>query len=375
MNQFTVYFSFFVYSATLAGIFPRLGDMQYQMNVGEGALGLAMIGAPLGAQVVLMFGGWLVERLGFSKTMMLGIPLLGLAEIAASLAHTPIWFFAMMFIGGFGIGAMEIVVNLEADRTEFRLGRRIMNRSHAFWSFGFFAAGISGAGIAQFGIGTTSHLVVFTCLTTFLTFLALRNYKAAPPRGLAQDPVPKFVLPSRGILMIVAFTLSAMLLEGAGYDWSVIFMRDTYQTAPFVSGLALALGALAQAITRFFADGYVERFGPINIARASIAILGVGAITVTFSVNPVSALLGFMLMGVGISVVFPLAMSAAAQRTDRPSATNVAALSQLSFIPFLVAPALLGLIAERYGIRYSFGVGIPLIALSWFTLHSLSPPK
>ena len=44
---------------------------------------------------------------------------------------------------------VEIVVNLEADRVEHRLGQRIMSRAHAFWSIGFFGAGLLGAGVAQ----------------------------------------------------------------------------------------------------------------------------------------------------------------------------------------------------------------------------------
>ena len=49
--------------------------------------------------------------------------------------------FALLVPAGLCIGAIEIVVNLEADRVEHQTGRRLMNRAHAFWSFGFFAPG------------------------------------------------------------------------------------------------------------------------------------------------------------------------------------------------------------------------------------------
>ena len=76
------------------------------------------------------------------------------------------------------------------------------------------------------------------------------------------------------------------------------------------------------------------------------------------------ALIGFALMGVGTSVIFPLAMSAAAQRTDRPAATNVAAVAQLSFVAFLLGPPLLGFVAEHIDIRWSFGIVLPLVVVS-----------
>ena len=91
-----------------------------------------------------------------------------------------------------------------------------------------------------------------------------------------------------------------------------------------------------------------------------------------FRSHPALALLGFGLMGVGSSAIFPLAMSAAAQATDRPAAVNVAALAQTSFIAFLVGPPLLGWVATSLGIRWSFGVGLPLVALGWWAARALA---
>jgi len=369
--QIRVYLSFFLYALVLAGIFPRLGDLQLKMGISEGTLGAVLIGFALGSQISLMFAGQLIERFGFRNIFLLGIPLLGLAEFAATLVSTPFAFFLCLVIGGIAIGAIEIIVNLEADRTEHLLGKRIMNRSHAFWSFGFFSAGIVSAAITQIGIDPATHLLGMTIIATVLTFILFWDFTPAPSRSSDEEPSPKFVKPTSAILLIVAFTLSAMLLEGAGADWSVIYMRDTFHTPPFISGLALAIGALTQAVVRYFADSFVDRHGPVKIARILIATLGVGVIMVIFAPHPLVALIGFALMGAGTSVVFPLAMSAAAQRTDRPAATNVAALAQLSFFTFLIAPPVLGFIAEHFGIRVSFGVGLPLIVLSWFTLHSL----
>lgn len=374
-THFSVYFAFFIYSVSLGAIFPRLGDMQVQMGVSEGVLGLALIGAPVGTQIALMFGGRFFERMGARTVLLLGIPLLGIAEVLVSTSTTPTGFFLFWMIGGLAIGGIEIAVNLEADRVEHQLGRRIMNRSHAFWSFGFFTAGMIGAGISQLGVSPTQHLAGLVVITSAATFWVLRGYVPAPPRQISDGAMPKFVRPTKGILLLVVFTLSSMLLEGATFDWSVIFMRDTFATVPFISGMALAFGALAQSVTRFFADTYVDRFGPTRVAKASIFTLGVGVILVTLSPLPSVAILGFALMGVGNSVVFPLAISAAAQRTDRPAATNVAALAQLSFITFLIAPPLLGVVAEHFGIRVSFGIGIPLVVLSWFTVSSLMSGK
>jgi len=155
-----------------------------------------------------------------------------------------------------------------------------------------------------------------------------------------------------------------MVMEGAGIDWSAIYMRDVFTAAPFWAGFAVALGAGAQALTRFFADTFVDRWSPVIVARGLLSILGLGTLIVFFTDIQWLAYVGLALMGMGTSAIFPLAMSAAAQRTDRPAALNVAALAQISFVAFLLGPPLLGYVAEHFGIRWAFGIGLPLIVVS-----------
>lgn len=195
--------------------------------------------------------------------------------------------------------------------------------------------------------------------------LLLGRFTPAPHRtGGSTEDTPRFAAPTLAIMVLVAVTLSAMIMEGAGIDWSAIYMKDEFQVSPFLAGFAVALGAFTQAVTRFFADPFVERYSPTIVSRVLLSVLGIGALIVFFSPADWLSLVGFGLMGVGTSVIFPLAMSAAAQRTDRPAATNVASLAQISFVAFLLGPPLLGYVAEHFGIRWSFGIGIPLVILS-----------
>jgi MFS family permease len=139
--------------------------------------------------------------------------------------------------------------------------------------------------------------------------------------------------------------------------------------------MAFAAGALFQALARYFADGVVERFGALAVGRASTAAMMTGGLLVVLAPHPALALAGFALMGMGTAAVFPLAMSAAARRTDRSAAINVAALAQLSFVAFLIGPPLLGFVAEHYGVRMSYAVCLPLVVASWFAARSLRPPR
>jgi len=372
--QIKVFGAFFIYSFCMGSLYPRLPDIQHAMGVGEGALGLALIGAGLGTLISLTFAGPIIESIGYRRVLLGAIPLLSVLYAVAVWAQGPLAFFLLLVPVGMTVGCIEIIINLEADRVEHAIGRRIMNRAHAFWSFGFFAAGLIGSVVAQTGLAPQWHLALMIPVITVAVLLILGRFEPAGHRtGSSTDPAPRLARPSLGILVLVCFTMSAMILEGANIDWSAIYMRDTFAAAPFWAGFAVALGAGAQAITRFFADSFVDRWSPLIVARGLLTLLGIGTL-LTF-LTPVQWLgyVGIALIGVGSSAIFPLAMSAAAQRTDRPAAVNVAALAQISFVAFLIGPPLLGYIAEHFGIRWAYGIGLPLVVVSLIAASALTP--
>ena len=368
-----VYAAFFLYAFAMGGIFPRLPEIQRALGVAEGAFGLALIGTACGTMVSLTFGGRLLERIGHRRALLGLMALLPVFYAAAAHASGPAMLFILLLPAGLCIGAVEIVVNLEADRVEHQTGTRFMNRAHGFWSLGFFVAGLVGAAMSQLGVSPHMHLALVAPIEWVGLALLLGRFDAAPHRDTtAGAPAAvHFARPTFGVMLLVAVTLSAMVLEGAGADWSAIYMRDVFGAAPFLAGLAVAVGAGAQAVARFFADRFVEKHQPVAVARVLLGVLGMGTLLVFTAPATGVALLGFGLIGVGTSAIFPLAMSAAAQRTDRAPATNVAALAQFAFVAFLLGPPLLGQVAQAFGIRWAFGVGLPLIALSFAAAAAL----
>ncbi|XXK32171.1 MFS transporter [Rhodobacteraceae bacterium nBUS_24] len=342
------------------------------MEIDKATLGLALVGLPAGVQVTLLFADRLVRRIPFKVLLGFGVPVIGISQCLAAFSGGPLGFFFSLAFGGAAVALIEVAVNLEADRVEAKFEQRIMNRSHAFWSFGFFGASIFGAGVAQLGMTPLIHFTITMVFTTVITNLVFSNYVPAEPR---RKTIAKkgstFVWPSKAIFMLVLFTLSAMLVEGSAIDWSIIYMRDEFNAMPLIGGLSLACAALSQALVRYYADPLVDRYGPRSVALTSVIAMSIGVFLVAFAVFPTMAIVGFLLMGGGSAVIFPLAMSAAAGRSDRTPEENVAALAQFAFATFLIAPPLLGIIAEGFGLRVAFAISLPLIALSYFQLKVL----
>ena len=271
--QHRVYAAFAIYSFSMGNIFPRLPDIKQAMGIEDGALGLGLIGTPVGTLTALTLAAPLLERIGFRRALIVLIPLIALAYAIAVHAPGPLALFLLLIPIGLMIGSVEIILNVEADRTEFLLGRRIMNRAHSFWSIGFFGAGLFGAGVAHLGVSPQLHLALVVPMALVAVVLFLGGYKPAPNRlAESKDKAPALARPTGPILILVAVTLSAMLMEGASIDWSAIYMRSVFESGPFVAGFAVALFAFSQAAARFFADSFVERHSPSGVgARADRA--------------------------------------------------------------------------------------------------------
>jgi MFS family permease len=370
--QHRVYAGFAIYSFAMGNIFPRLPDIKRAMEIEDGTLGLALIGTPIGTLIALTLATPILERVGFRRALLWLVPLLALVYAIVVHAPGPAALFLMLLPVGLMIGSIEIILNVEADRTEFMLRRRIMNRAHSFWSIGFFGAGLFGGALAHLGLSPQMHLALVVPMVTVAMALFLGGFEPAPVRFAATGgKPPMFARPTLPILVLVAVTLSAMLMEGASMDWSAIYMRSVFESGPLVAGFTVALFAFSQAATRFFADSFVDRHSPSGVARVLLATMVVGVLIVFFSPLPFISMLGFALLGIGSSAIFPLSISAAAQRTDRAAAINVAALSQISFVAFLLGPPLLGFVSDHWGIRSAYGIGIPFIAISLLAAGAL----
>ncbi|MEK9992535.1 MAG: MFS transporter [Paracoccaceae bacterium] len=363
-----VFVGFFIYGFCLGAMFPRLDDIQTSLEIDKAELGLLLLCIPLGLQVTLLFADRLVRAISLKNVICLGIPSICFTQFAAVAVNQIAFFAFFLIICGAFVAVVEVAINLEADRVEHALGSRIMNRSHAFWSIGFFSAAVVGALFSQFKVMLEIHFLLVCGIAFLISKIIFEDYIVASPRHTNVAKIKKFSLPTGPIFVMVLFTMSAMLVEGASIDWSVIFMREIHSASPFISGFSLAMAAFSQALVRFFGDNLLNKFGPILISVASLFFMFLGIFLVVLSNSSTLAILGFLFLGAGSAVIFPMAISIAASRSDRPAETNVASLTQFAFGMFLLGPPILGFVGEAYSLRWSFSLCIPLLILSCLML-------
>ncbi|MBX5142174.1 MFS transporter [Rhizobium lentis] len=321
----------------------------------------------------LTFSVRIIERLGARTTAF--VTVFGASVFLSIISWMPSALPAMpfFFIAGLFTGAFEINANIETDRHEALLGYRIMSRAHGMWSLGFCMTALVAAGVRQAGI--TIELHIFLVLLTVLISgsIVFSKIETAPPRQDAHSgEIPLIAFPTIGLLPLCLIGAAPLLAEGASVDWSAIYMRDVLAAEPFVGGLSVTIFSFCIATGRLAMDPVIDRFNPQPVAIVLLAIVVAGLLLVATAAHPVMALVGFGLTGIGCSSVYPLAISAAARRADRPAPVNVAALGQTTFLVFFAGPPLLGFIAEYVGIRISYWAVVPVIVAALLMTKALA---
>jgi len=368
-----LYACFFLFAVALGALISRMPDLQHSLELTESQLGLTLIGMAIGSLISLTLSSPLIAHLGARATAF--ITVLGTAALYALipwLPNAPLVFTAF-FAAGLLAGALEINLNVEIDRTEAQLGRGIMSRAHGFWSLGFFVTALVASFVRQLGVSMHVHVGLAFVVVLVVAGLAISGMRNAPVRPSSMEgKAPLVAFPTLGLASLCIIGIAAFLVEGAGIDWSAIYMRDVFAVSPFVGGLGLSFFTFCMAVARLFIDPVVDRFGSRAVATVLLLLSALGLLAVGLAPHPYVALFGFALMGAGCSAVYPLAVSAAAQRTDRPAQVNVAALGQVTFIVFFLAPPLLGFAAEYLGIRNSYLICLPAVALGLVSVKALN---
>ena len=366
---------FFLHAISSGGLYSHVADVQKALGVDAATLGLVFLGFPIGSMLVFLFGSRVLEAFGTKPILIFGITGLSIATALFAVMPTPIALF--VFFVGYALfySLPNMAMNVEADRIEVASPRRVMNSCHGVWSVGYLLATLLGTIATALHMTPVLHLALLAIPVVPIALFITLGIDPAAPRPHTALTVRRLALPTLPILRLVAFTIGPNLLEGSLRNWSVIYMRDSFAAPSWVDTLTLPIFLLAQSIGRLNADALVTRIGPVRVARTLNVSAFVGCATVVMAPNLYVALAGFLLIGIGVCVSYPLTTSAAARLGDRPSSQNVASLTLAVQVIMLVSPAALGWIATHVGIRATYGVILPAIITSQWLARYLAPKQ
>ncbi|MEU8591406.1 MFS transporter [Streptomyces sp. NPDC048664] len=345
---------FAVHGAVTGSFATRVPWIQEHAGLGPGALGLALAFTALGASCSMPLAGRVSHRFG-SRTALRGlITPWTLSLVLPSLAPDLAALCLALFAYGASAGMADVAMNALGVEIERLLGRSIMSGLHGMWSAGALTGAAAGTLAAHLGADARLHHALTAAVLTLLGVLACHWVPDLRPAEDAAPP-PRFALPPRSALLIGAVGFCAVFAEGASLDWSAVYLRDRLGASAGLAAASTTGFMLTMALARLAGDAVVDRFGAVRTVRLGGVLATLGGLLVVVADRPAQAMGGFALTGLGIAVVVPLCFAAAGHGAGDPSGA-IAGVATLTYTSGLIAPSVLGGLAQATGLVASFGL-------------------
>ncbi|MCP3053683.1 MFS transporter [Aurantimonas marianensis] len=352
--------AFFVNGFVLGSWAPQVPVLAERLGITQSTLGLFVLVLGLGAMTAMPLIGATIARSGSRRPVLATQMLLAFALPLLAVAPSIPFAALAIFFYGMTLGGMDVAMNANAVAVERGAGKAIMSSFHGFWSIGgFVGAGAGGAVIAA--IGPFAHTLLVGGLTLVMLWPVWRHMLEDRQHAVSGDGSRAVGLSGliaaakrdrtalATALAIGIFSLFAMVPEGAAIDWSAIYLRQDLNVDIAASGFGFAAFSAAMALFRFVGDRIRDRIGAVGTVRLSLLVAVAGLTLIGLAGNLPMVLAGFALLGVGLSNIVPIAFSAAGNVDGLKPGIGIAIATTFGYSGILIAPAAIGILAERFG--------------------------
>ncbi len=374
--KFAIFAIFFASGLSIATWAARVPAIKMALGIDNLQVGLLLLGSGIGSLVGLSSASFLIAKLGTRRAMPITIVVFALGLVVIGLGTDVIYSYPLvmagLFLFGLGNGSTDIMMNVEGAAIENHTGKTLLPMFHGFFSLGTVAGASLGALAIRLDFGVAVHATIMAALILVAAVLAFTNV----PRSAAEVPQTseRSTWRERLAPMIEAWKdprtygigvvmLGMSFAEGGANDWLALAMVDDHGTTEALGALGLATFSVSMTVVRLFGGPLVDRFGRVAMLRALALSATAGMVLFILAPSVELIFVAAVLWGAGVSLGFPLGMSAAADDPAR-AAARVSAVATIGYVAFLCGPPLLGLISENIGLLNTLYILVALAIVS-----------
>lgn len=334
---------------TFAAVLP---DVQVMLGVDEARLGLLMLMTPLAAVLSMLVAPLVGVHLGRVALPVASLAMALAFALPGQVANVWLFPLAMMCCGA-GTGLTDVLMNARVSAIENSRNIHLMNLCHAAYSFGYAGAAM-GTGAMRAAawspgwvMGTMALMAAVFALLTYEVDGKIEGLARPKGKGMAH----------LGLIPVIggAIVLIAFMTENAAENWSALHIEKTLGGSPAQGAMGPATMALTMGFARVVGQGLVSRINPFRLLVLGAGVSAVGATVAALAVTPAMAYVGFIVMGVGSSVIAPTAFSLVGRLSEpQARARAVARATLLGYFGYFVGPPMLGFLAGSFGLRAAF---------------------
>jgi MFS family permease len=332
----------------------RIPDIQASLEVNNAALGGILLCLPIGLLVSLPVAGFLVAKYGSRIIVICSAVLYATTLPLLGFAGSSVQLMIGVFIFGFGGNLMNISINTQAVATEGLYDKPIMASFHGIWSLGGFTGAAIGTLMVRFHVLPAYHFLCITGIAMLILIIFAGNLVLKDSNQ--DDKKPIFAKPDKSILNFGLIAFCAMICEGAMSDWSGIYFTKVVKPDAAWVTVGFTAYVTTMATGRFVGDWVAHKLGMKKMLQISGILTASGLLLAVIFPEFITATLGFLMVGAGVSSVVPMIYSAAGKSKIMSPGVAIAAVSTIGYLGFLFGPPVIGFIAQATSLRISFSL-------------------
>ncbi|MEP1943204.1 MAG: MFS transporter, partial [Sulfitobacter sp.] len=242
-----------------SAFFAQMPVVKAGTGASDGAFGLAMLWASVGAVAAMWMAPWAYQRAG-RFAVPLSICVIAAGLVGAGMVGT-LWALAiMLFLISIGTGVVDVLINAQVAEIEARTGRKLMSLNHSLYSFAYAAAAFGVGGFRTAGWTPVQIFWVCFVILGVLAFTTIGRRVAVSAQS--EGPTPNAGLPIALVLAAGALVFFAFLTESSTEGWSALYIeRELHGSAqqgamgPAMLGLMMGIGRLSgHVLTRAMSE-------------------------------------------------------------------------------------------------------------------------
>jgi len=340
-----------------------------QIGASDAVFGVVFLLASLGA-IASVWIAPVVDRLLGAQSVSVTSALLGVSFLFLAISPGVVSFVLVFLVLSAISGVSDIVMNARTSEVEAAERRSLMSLNHAIFSFAYAATALATGLAREAGF---SPLTVFGVVAMII--LAMCVFMRAPQADLSGEVGKTDAAVPTGLVLIGGLVvLAAFFTESAVEGWSALHIERELGGNATAGAMGPAILGLTMGIGRLFGHQLARYFRDTTLIIVACLTAATGSVLAALAGTPLVAQAGFGIMGLGISLVLPLAMGIVGRSVPpRQRVTALARASAIGYAAFVFGPAIMGGVAEVASLSASFLlVGVVMVGVAVFLIPLLA---
>lgn len=352
-----VFIFYFCQGLVFSSWASRIPDLKDGLGMNDAVWGTMLLMIAIGQLIGMTMSGFLVSKFGGKKIMLCVLPIYAFVLLPIALVKTEFIFICLLILYGLLSNLMNIAVNTQGITIERMYNKSIMSSFHGGWSLAGFTGALVGLIMINLGVNPFFHYLIIGFVVIILSSF---NFKYLPKEikdpDIDKDKKKQTIKPEKFLYLLGIVAFCGMFIEGTMFDWSGIYFAEIVKVDKSLVPLGFTCFMIMMASGRFFADKAADKWG----RRRVIQICGLcslnGLLIAVLFPYLIPAVIGFMIVGLGVSSIVPMIYSIAGSKTKIPTGLALTVVSSISFFGFLLGPPAIGYISEASNLRYSYAI-------------------